>query len=163
MRLFHALDCTQDPALFTPWSLIHGVTGILSFSFFEKNKGKRDEKELKERENKLFWLHALYECKDLFYSYIKQKNLNPNLPSDTVQNSLLNSIGDQFIFMVGVYISKKYNIHFKDAIWIQILAFVMLASPLFQDTVIFQKKGNRVKQDEIIKNNWNFDIWHRRG
>lgn len=158
MKLFYSLDCTQNPALFTPWSLIHGVTGILSYSsspyMFCKSNGNNV--------NILFWMHALYECKDLYYSYIKNVNLNPSLPSDTVQNSLLNSMGDQFIFMVGVYISKKYKISLQDAVWIQILAFVLLASPMFQDTVIFQKKENKLeKQDK--KGKWNLDIWYRRG
>lgn len=149
MKLFDLFDCTQKPVLFTPWSLIHGVTGILSYSFYSsflflKNK---NNKMNENKEKKLFWLHALYECKDLYYSYIKQKNLNPNLPSSTIQNSVFNSIGDQFIFMIGVYISKKYEISFENAIFIQILAFFILASPIF----------------ERNKKKWNFDVWYRRG
>jgi hypothetical protein len=161
-------DSTRHASFLTPWSLIHGASGILSRSILSNLK----QNTLKNKNEFLYLMHALYECKDLYYSYFKQKNLNPNLPKNEIQNSLLNSIGDQLVFTIGVYLSEKFEISLKNAMFIQIVCFLCLASPLFQDTLLLhqnQINNNQDNQDNQDKSSyqwkqkWNFDIWYRRG
>jgi hypothetical protein len=81
------------------------------------------------------------------------------LPKSEIQNSLLNSIGDQLVFTIGVYLSEKFEIGLKNAMLIQIVCFLCLASPLFQDTLLIHHN----KDKSSYKWKWNFDIWYRRG
>jgi len=167
VSLLNHFDSTRHASFLTPWSLIHGASGILSRSILSNLK--QNTCNLKTR---LYLMHALYECKDLYYSYFKQKNLNPYLPKSEIQNSLLNSIGDQLVFTIGVYLSEKFEISLKNAMLIQIVCFLCLASPLFQDTLLLHHNQINNNQNNKIhphkssyqwKRKWNFDIWYRRG
>jgi hypothetical protein len=132
MQIFSFFDFTLKPALFTPWSLAHFITGI---AFKSMDVSSRNA----------FLIHLIYELKDLYISYVKQKNLNPNLPNSTIQNSFLNSIVDQISFEIGFSLIPKIKER-ETILLFFILAFLIISAP---------KRGN--------DNNWNFKIWYNRG
>ena len=133
MKLIDTFDSIKHPSVLTPWSIIHFATGITSRSL-----------SLTARST-LCWWHALYECKDLFFSYVMRKNLNPNLPKDEIQNSIYNSIGDQIVFTLGTGIETDK----QTAILIQLAAFLILASPLCSPL--------------SSSSSFDLDVWYKRG
>lgn len=139
MSIVSSLDTIQKPSLFTPWSCLHFTHGILAGS-------------LHSCRHFLAWnlIHALYECKDLYLAYKKHKNLNPQLSSCNIQNSWINSVGDQFSFHLGLYLTCKYKISWKQALLIESIALLTMMSPLFPNSL-------------TKKHEWNVDIWYHRG
>lgn len=87
----------KDDSLFTPWSLVHFTSGAAACAVgvsFSIN----------------FLVHAVYEMKDL------QK-------AETVYNSKINSVGDQFASMAGHYIAKKGQMTW---VWVWLASFFAL-------------------------------------
>ena len=87
----------KDDSLFTPWSLVHFTSGAASCALgvsFSIN----------------FLVHAVYEMKDL------QK-------AETVYNSKINSVGDQFASMAGHYIATKGQMTW---VWVWLASFFAL-------------------------------------
>lgn len=98
MRFSHYTDSRQDPAIVTPWSIVHFVAGMCLFSIsafilvrMRKRKvsdeegNSEDRKALHSAMALTFLIHGVYEIKDTL----------------TPSNSVANSIGDQAIAMFG--------------------------------------------------------------
>lgn len=112
--LFNVKDELKSPSIITPWSAIHFLSGIVGYTFMIKwlptwsyQKG--------------FWvffaLHTLYEMKDHYRTYIKHKVVRD-------ENTLLNSIGDQAIAMLGFFFASKLGVC-KDDFWYYTILFVI--------------------------------------
>jgi hypothetical protein len=97
MHLVADHDNKQKPAVFTPFSLVHALSGVvyalIVYGVFRVSW------------NTAFWsffvLHGLYELKDYHWSY------NLNLNSYMYNNSLENSIGDQVMSMIGFVLAAR--------------------------------------------------------
>jgi len=128
--IYSLYDFVKKPALFTTWSAAHYSSGLLAKKFISSNKKAR-------------LLHILYEMKDLYISVIKKKNLNPNLPDEFIQNSILNSIGDQLCYELGLQTNIDIDLQVTTLI---LLTIGVIASP-------------KLPNDP----HWNFKIWYNRG
>lgn len=132
-RLFGKFDFVHSPALFTPWSLMHFTSGVVSRSLLESR-------------DRASFLHALYESKDFFFAYVMKKGLNPEKEGN-VQNSWLNSIGDQIAFEIGSRHVKR-TLMKKELVMLVLATYAMIASPMFS---------------EENEKTWNARIWFNRG
>ena len=114
-RIFGNIDDNQHPALFTFWSLIHFMVGIIIyfwvFYFFPKYSF------IFHLILSLF-VHTIYEFKDYYISYIKEGG----------ENSLFNSFGDTiaafFGIVFGYYIVKKYGVTFGSNFFFTVVIFL---------------------------------------
>lgn len=112
---FSTFDFTFQPAIFTPWSLVHFITGVAFKSLSISSENAR-------------LIHTLYELKDLYISYYKKQNLNPILNETGIQNSFLNSIGDQISFELG-FNSGAREKKLRDIFLLYLLAFAIISAP----------------------------------
>ncbi len=80
-----AMDETEEDAVVTPWSIVHYLSGAamkgLGISF-----------------PVAFAIHALYEAKD-----------RDEHSTGRIYNSMVNSVGDQTVAMLGWYWTKESN------------------------------------------------------
>jgi len=99
MKFYSRLDLVEEPAFITFWSYVHLLSGLLLFVLVSYSVKRLTGRDL------VPWIaimvasgiHALYECKDVYYSYIAKKR-----PENS--NSYQNSIGDQLCASVGMLI-----------------------------------------------------------
>jgi len=92
-------DATNNPTLFTPWTIVHIASSSSLYAFFIMFV-----KHIHSVYIAIF-IHSLYELKDYYYSYINIKYTGRD------SNSCLNSIGDTLGCFVGIYLSYKLNIY----------------------------------------------------
>lgn len=130
-------DTVDKPTLFTFWSFVHIVSGIVLYSVLVKY--------FPENKYNIFIaiiLHTIYEIKDYLGSYkykredsmppfykkcvsLINSSVNIFLPKKTAnhfrqglgRDSLLNSFGDTLAFCLGIYLCIKYNIDLKTTIY----------------------------------------------
>jgi len=100
-------DTKYTPIMFTPWSLIHVISGIM-FALFTRNVPFGRSFAL------FFILHGLYEVKDV---------------STGVINSLPNSIGDQLSATCGFLLGRILET--QNLIIISLILFAIFLNPLF--------------------------------
>ena len=97
MDLYARADSEEQPAILTPWSLIHFTTGAASSSVFS------------------FWTAELLH---FGYELIGSKRIFNSLGFNiTKSSSFINSVGDQAVFTVGRMMKK-------DSIW-SLISFVL--------------------------------------
>lgn len=99
------IDNINDPSLITPWIIIHYIAGLFLFFIFD----------LFIKEELLNFIiiniiHLNYELKDYYYTYFKLYD-SSFMYYFSSQNTLINSIGDTILFLMGIYTAfyLKYN------------------------------------------------------
>lgn len=103
-------DYLDQPALVTPWSLVHFAFGMLSHSLAVYAG------------NILFGFvcfflaHLMYEVKDMFFAYVKEEEDQQHAHTRKV-NSFLNCVGDQLLacfgFLFAMIVFGKSNTVWK--------------------------------------------------
>lgn len=84
----------DDKIFITPWSIAHFVTGyVMSEAGINYLSG--------------FTIHSLYEAITLYSETIKDKWKKVYIGHKT--DSLFNTLGDTIVFMIGMFLAKKYN------------------------------------------------------
>ena len=125
MILYADEDTRKKSVLFTPFSLIHvisGITGILILYYINNNDSEF------VLFNKGIIFHILYELKDYYYSYVL--NYNTKLRN----NSIINSYGDIIMGALGQIIALfiiRYNKNITSCLKITII-FQILSHILFR-------------------------------
>jgi hypothetical protein len=104
-------DDPDNPAILTPLSLIHVISGLVFASFAKYMKFKKTNSFIY-----LFILHGLYEVKDL------------TLNKDGYHNSIKNSIGDQICSLIGFFIG--WNLDITQTFIISCVLFFIFLSPI---------------------------------
>ena len=100
-------DTKNNPIMFTPWSLIHVISGIM-FALLTRNVPFGRSFAL------FFILHGLYELKDVSTGDI---------------NSVPNSIGDQILGTCGFLLGR--TLETQKLIIISLIIFGIFLNPLF--------------------------------
>ena len=107
MILYDNDDTRKNPALLSPFSLIHLISGFNGiFLLYYINS---DQSELSLFNNGIIF-HILYEIKDYYYSYVLKYN------TELRNNSLLNSCGDIVMGAIGQVLALwfiRYNKNIK--------------------------------------------------
>lgn len=96
-RLFHKVDSNGKPAWFTPWDFQHALVGMFA--------GILTGMSFRANDHVAGWSiltgalvgHTVYEIQDVVKSHVK----NVHDPTDTQNDSLENSMGDQIAFLIG--------------------------------------------------------------
>ena len=85
--LFRTVENINNQSLFTYWSIVHFLCGIIFFLSFNMYYNVKNS----------IWFtllaHTLYELKDYYFCYINNKEIN----------TLFNSIGDTISAILGIY------------------------------------------------------------
>lgn len=101
MILANSYDNKKEPALFTPFSIIHILFSILLTYFFVFCFGF-NSKYIIITVVIVFILHTIYETIDYYNTYI---NVSFIKRFSWKNNSLFNSIGDTICCIIGIYIA----------------------------------------------------------
>lgn len=113
VKIFSLNEKGKDPALITPWTIIHFIGGVL-FAIFSKSTQFQKNQSLIT----FFTIHAMYEIRDC---YIYEKH-----------NSITNSIGDQIFSVFGFLLGWELQI--KDAVLVCLTLFILFLSPFMNKT-----------------------------
>ena len=100
LSFYSNIDTVEEPSLFTPWSLVHLLSGAIIYlytRYFFKNISRKNAMII------MLFLHTLYEIKDLQYYFFGKKGDDYD-----ENNSLPNSICDTICSALGLLIA--YNI-----------------------------------------------------
>jgi hypothetical protein len=98
---YRSEEDNENSSMFSPWSFIHFLTGILAYLWVSKFTG-----------NNLITIvlamapHIAYESKDFIISYGDGENKG--------ENSLLNSFGDLIIALFGMFLLYKLNRRYEE-------------------------------------------------
>lgn len=133
--LVGASDTREKPVLFTPWSVVHFLSGMLFtalFSLFIKNK-----KLVVVITNILHILYELFDFLGTYVSWFKPFHDSiyeiAKIPDNTYlwSNSVLNSVGDLISFALGQLLVLKYLNKRKVAVVVvvAILLAVIVTNP----------------------------------
>ena len=89
-------DSINNAVLFTPWSLIHFLSGYTGMNYVNYFKINKDLGVVI-----LLIIHTIYEIKDWYFSYMYKgpQNAFTKWSSD---NSLYNCFADTIVFILGV-------------------------------------------------------------
>lgn len=102
-KIYNEKDNKSKPALFTPWSIIHLLSGAALEGIFRNRKYSFIYALV---------IHTIYEIKDFILTY----------SSINEQNTLTNSIGDTIAMIFGFLISNiflyKIPVHYLMTIYI---------------------------------------------
>jgi hypothetical protein len=109
VNLISLSENAKEPALVTPWTIIHFIGGVL-FSIFSKSVHFQKNKALIT----FFTLHAMYEIRDC---YIYKPH-----------NSIANSVGDQLFAVVGFILG--WDLQTKDSLLVCLVLFLLFLSPI---------------------------------
>ena len=121
IKVFFPKDSTDEPTLFTPWSLMHFGSGAYIYMYltlYHKNT-------LLDNLIIMLVIHTIYELKDLYVTYFAHVPPGEvSLGGLVANSSLYNSIGDTISSVAGFY--AIYYLH----MWL--------------------KKGNGMKKNALI-------------
>lgn len=139
MRFFGSSDSRENPAVVTPWHIMHFVSGIAWVSAAQNILNYSKERSIATGS----FLHVCYELQDSLASYTDMF-----YPQALTDNSFINSLSDQLTFEVGMRVAEhKWNL--RDAVGVAALGVLLLSSPIFKSP-----GGQRF---------WTWNIWSNRG
>ena len=99
-------DSTTDPALFTPWSIMHFGSGFYLYLFLYLYTTN----SLKTNFYIMLIIHTIYELKDLYITYFMGiKPGDVSLAGLIANSSFYNSIGDTISSILGFYVAYLFN------------------------------------------------------
>tara|TARA_B100001540_G_C15741834_1_gene612650 strand:- start:442 stop:1014 length:573 start_codon:yes stop_codon:yes gene_type:complete len=101
MILFNSYDNKKEPALFTPFSIIH-ITNCILLTYFLLYCSDFNSKYIITTVVIVFVLHTIYEIIDYYNTYI---NVTFIKQFSWKNNSLYNSIGDTICCIIGICIA----------------------------------------------------------
>tara|TARA_A100001015_G_C14919654_1_gene683807 strand:- start:155 stop:691 length:537 start_codon:yes stop_codon:yes gene_type:complete len=101
MILFNSYDNKKQPALFTPFSIIH-ITNCILLTYFLLYCSDFNSKYIITTVVIVFVLHTIYETFDYYFSYINKTVVKQ---FSWKNNSLYNSIGDTICCIIGICIA----------------------------------------------------------
>jgi hypothetical protein len=110
-------DTLAKPALVTPWTAVHVLTGTAFYTVGVH--GLR--MSVLSAACALFVVHALYEAKDYYFAYVATKGRK--------ENSLPNSIADQVAAMLGFAIAASLSMTWPMLFGATVVVFVSLSLP----------------------------------
>lgn len=106
IKVFFPKDSTENPTLFTPWSLMHFLSGAYIYMYL----ALYHKYTLMQKLYILLIVHTIYELKDLYVTYFAHvKPGDVSLGGLVANSSLYNSIGDTISSVVGFY--AVYYLH----------------------------------------------------
>lgn len=157
MKLFNSYDNKKEPALFTPFSIIHILNSIL-LVYFLLYCFDFKSKYIITTVVIVFILHTIYEIFDYYFSYINKTIVKR---FSWKNNSLYNSIGDTICCIIGICIAllicnnykflnisklqneKKIKFRFIVLIFITIVSIICNILLIIFSVCIFEKEGVR--------------------
>ena len=99
--MFSKNDNIRKSSLFTPWSFIHFLSGIISYLYLKRFTSMSETCIFLI----LLLIHTLYEIKDLSRYTLKLHKSN----SIWYNNTVVNSIGDTITFILGIVIGMIFK------------------------------------------------------
>jgi hypothetical protein len=110
-------DTLDRPAALTPWTLIHVCTGVTAYvaqaQLFPRASVATGAAVF-------FVLHALYEAKDLYKTYVART---------TTHNTLVNSVADQAFSTLGFLAAARLSLNVGSLLAIWMVSLMVLALP----------------------------------
>lgn len=101
VKLFFPKDSSTNPALFSPWSLMHFLSGFYMYAvvaLYINNTSTINNFYI------MMIVHTIYELKDLYITYFALVKPNDVSLGGLISNSsLYNSVGDTISAMLGWY------------------------------------------------------------
>ena len=117
-------DSAALPAVLTPWTVMHVASGGLAYAALAAALPRAPGAA---RLGLWFALHAAYEAKDFYFTYVAAPA--PGQPS----NSWPNSLGDQAAGMLGYALAARLRARPLGAALAMAAAVLLLSSPLFAE------------------------------
>ena len=111
MKLVSRFDSARSPAFFTPWSIIHFLTGV----FWALTERKLN---LNKKYSFILFIiiNILYETKDAFFTH--------------GENSWQNSVADILSGVAGYFMVANTKLSIHQILSISVVLYIFFASPL---------------------------------
>ncbi len=126
LKIFSLSDTKDNISFTTPWSITHFMFGFFGYVFTDYYYNHWDQQH---RFVLMLFLHTIYELKDIYFSYLDG-------PKPSSEDSLINSIGDTLLAIIGFYfgsiIVKKSNL---TIVFLVFFLYFIIAFSLIRDSM----------------------------